>query len=163
MPQVLNTCQENHILAAISRRVTVLTQSEPCNSSVAFKCNQPRSAPTPTTNCPRRSAAGGSNGLNRSDFVLAGATAGRVTGGAYGSYTVMTAAMRMVAVETVEGLMGGIIAADALSNGNMAGFSVGGPWGAVAGGAIGLGAYGIHRVTQSDQSSCQQPTRSAPQ
>ena len=73
----------------------------------------------------------------------------------------MTAAMRMVAAESVEGIMGGIIAADAFSNGIMAGFSVGGPWGAVAGGVLGLGAYGIYRFTQSGQSSCPQPGGSA--
>jgi RHS repeat-associated protein len=72
-----------------------------------------------------------------STVVLTGAAAGGAALGAYGAYAVMNAAMAMVAIEGAAGAVGVMITVDAFSNGIMAGFALGGPWGAVAGGMLG--------------------------
>jgi hypothetical protein len=89
-----------------------------------------------------------------STFVLTGAAAGGAALGAYGAYAVMNAAMAMVAIEGAAGAVGVMIAVDAFSNGIMAGFALGGPWGAVAGGMLGLGAYGIYAWVNNNQPTC---------
>jgi hypothetical protein len=108
----------------------------------------------PAPPCTNGGAGNSPSGASGSDFVLRGAAAGGTVGAAYGGYTVMTAGMRMVAAEGAEGFAGVLISADAFSYGLMGGASVGGPWGAVFGGIVGLGGYGVYRYTQSGQSDC---------
>lgn len=85
-----------------------------------------------------------------SQFVLTGAATGATVGSIYVSHAIITSGARLVAAEAAYGAAVLLGAVDTVGNGVMAGVGIGGPYGAIVGGLIGLGVFGAYTLTLPD-------------